>query len=133
MNFRKAAHIPARGASASGDFVRHQATENAKTLGKPRVLQAKVGDTGFDSPGDFTGNSAEPHQSAVKSAAVVSGSDLLAVDDGGNFDDHSAGVAAIVEAWPTLSPDARRAMVEFVERQLGKLTVATDARPAGSN
>ena len=33
--------------------------------------------------------------------------------------DDDAGLAAIVEAWPMLSADARRAVLEFVEREVG--------------
>ena len=91
-----------------------------------------MGDEGLEPSHSLTGDSAVRNQSDAKSDAVISGNHLLAIDDGGNFDDHDAGLAAIVEAWPKLAADARRAVLEFVERQLAALTAANDGRPAGS-
>ena len=54
-------------------------------------------------------------EGGAQSGARVDGDVILADDD--------AGLAVIVEAWPMLSGDARRAMVEFVERELGAVGV----------
>lgn len=92
-----------------------------------------MGDEGLEPSHSLTGDSAVRNQSDSECASEISGNHLLAVNDGGNFDDHDAGLAAIVEAWPKLSEDAQRALVEFVERQLDTLTTAiADDRPAGS-
>ena len=46
--------------------------------------------------------------------------------------DDDAGLAAIVEAWPMLSADARRAMVAFVDRELGSEAVEAVAMDRGT-
>ena len=49
-NFQKATRIPARTTPGSGVFETQGVTENAKTLGNPRVLALKMGDGGFEPP-----------------------------------------------------------------------------------
>lgn len=83
-----------------------------------------MGDTGFDSPLDFTGKNADQGRGDAESDASS--------DVGLIVDDDDAGWAAIKTTWPMLSADARRAIVEFVDRELGTVgradfeTVASD-------
>ena len=62
-------------------------------------------------------------EGGAQSGARVDGDVILADDD--------AGLAVIVEAWPKLSGDARRAMVEFVERELGAVEVGGETVESG--
>ena len=115
--------IPTHATPDCGRFETHRVTTNARTLGNPRVLVLYVGDTGFDSPHDFTGKNADrvkcDAESDASSEARGDGDLLLADDD--------AGLASIVEAWPMLTVDARQAMVAFVERQVGAVVQVVDS------
>lgn len=73
-----------------------------------------VGDEGLEPLQQSNGNTTERVRSDVKSDA-----------SGDVLDD--TGWAAIVEAWPMLSMEAQRAMVEFVERQLGVVVQAVES------
>lgn len=74
-----------------------------------------MGDEGLEPSHDFTGKAADrgggDAESDASSEVIGDGNVILADDD--------AGLAAIVEAWPKLSADARRAVLEFVEREVG--------------
>ena len=74
----------------------------------------KVGDEGLEPLQQSNGKTAERVRGDVKSDA-----------SGDVFDD--TGWTAIVEAWPNLSMEAQRAMVAFVERQLGGVVQAVDS------
>lgn len=63
-------------------------------------------------------------QSGAHSGARHDAGVILADDD--------AGLAAIVEAWPKLSADAQRAMVAFVDRELGSEAVEAVAMDRGT-
>lgn len=86
---------------------------NAKTLEYPRVLAKNVGDEGLEPSHDFVGKHADRVRGDAESDASSEGrdGDLLVFDD-------DAGWTAIKAAWPKLSADAQRAIVEFVDREL---------------
>ena len=69
-----------------------------------------MGDTGFDSTHDSSGNVGVGWKSGAHSGARGDADAILADDD--------AGLALIVEAWPMLSADVRREMLDLVERDL---------------
>ena len=75
----------------------------------------QVGDTGFDSPHDLTGKDTDRGRGDAESDASSDAGVILADDD--------AGWSAIVAAWPMLSADARREMLEFIDRELGAAVV----------
>ena len=107
--------LPARDTSASDVFETHAITTNAKALGHPRAFVWKMGDEGLEPSHDFTGKAADrgggDAESDASSEVMGDGNVILADDD--------AGLAVIVEAWPMLSADARRAVLEFVDREVG--------------
>ena len=72
-----------------------------------------MGDTGFDSPLNFTRETANRQQSDAESDAAgeACGGEVL-------FGNVEADLATIAEAWPMLSADARRALLDIVEREL---------------
>ena len=104
-------------ASALPHKALHGCAANAKTPGNPRVLALNVGDTGFDSPHDSSGKNADRERCDAESDASAEA-----------CGDDDAGLALIVKAWPKLSADARRAMLEFVDRELGAVAAADRAR-----
>lgn len=99
----------------------HGVTENAKTLEYPRVLAKKVGDEGLEPPHDFGGKNVDRVRGDAESDASAE-----AMDGDKILDD--AGLAAIVEAWPMLSTDARRVMLELVDTELGAVVVTDRER-----
>lgn len=70
-----------------------------------------LGHEGLEPPHGSSGEVATRLHSGAHSGAR-SGTGVILVDD-------DAGWAAIVEAWPKLSADAQRVIVEFVDRELG--------------
>ncbi len=79
-----------------------------------------VGDEGLEPPHVFRGKNADRVRGDAESDASAEargGGDVLLADD-------DAGLAAIVAALPMLSADALRAVLGFVERQLGTVAVA---------
>lgn len=93
----------------------HGCTANAKTLEVPRVFAKYMSDEGFDSPLRNTGKTIELVQGDAESDASSEAC------DGGDvrLADGDADLAVIDEAWPMLSADAQRAMVEFVRLEVG--------------
>ncbi len=67
----------------------------------------------------------EPLQQSNEKTAERVRSDVKSDASGNVFDD--TGWSTIVEAWPNLSMEAQRAMLEFVERQLGVVVQAVDS------
>lgn len=66
-----------------------------------------MGDTGFDSPSNSAEKAGAAHQGGARDDASL------------NLADDNAGLATIMAAWPMLSADARRAVLGFVDRELG--------------
>ncbi len=79
---------------------------NAMTSRNSRGLADQMGDTGFDSPHDSSGKVEGRNKSGAHSGARGDANAILADDD--------AGLALIVEAWPMLSADVRREMLDLV-------------------
>ena len=83
-----------------------------------------MGDEGLEPPHDSSDKMAIRQQSGAQNGVRSDAGVILADDD--------AGLAAIVEAWPMLSTDARRAMLEFVDRELGSEAVEMVATDRGT-
>lgn len=75
-------------------------------------------------PYETTGKATFDGEGGAHSGARVDAGVILADDD--------AGLAVIVEAWPKLSADARRAMLGFVDRELGSEAVEMSATDRGT-
>ncbi len=84
-----------------------------------------MGDEGLEPPHVFGGKNADRARGDAESDASAE-----AMDGDKILDD--AGLAAIVEAWPMLSADARRAVLEFVDRELGSDAVEAVATDRGT-
>ena len=97
----------------------HRVTRNEATPRFSGATSINVGDTGFDSPHD----SSEKVQSRNKGGAnsgVPGDADAILADDGDGWE-------LIVEAWPKLSADVRREMLDLVRGDLTAI-VASDGR-----